>query len=44
MENKEVKHKHSIELGDNITYLLWVVVIAGLIFGMSYFHLWEQLK
>lgn len=44
MENKEVKHKHSIELGDNITYLLWVVAIVGFIFAMSYFHLWDGLK
>jgi hypothetical protein len=44
MENKEVKHKHSIELGDNLSYIIGVVVVIGFFFAMSYFHLWEQMK
>lgn len=36
-ENKEVKHKHSIDLGDNLTYVLCVALtVAGIILYQIY--------
>jgi hypothetical protein len=36
-----VRHKHSFELGGNVTYLLIMLAIIGFLFAMSYFRIWK---
>lgn len=39
-----VRHKHSFELGVNVTYALVVLGIIVFVFAMSYFNLWGTIK